>query len=83
MMRMPLTFVAAAVLTIAVTIFFGAWAVSADGEARERGLAFALSGTVPPPLSDGGSVSGLDQAGEANSEDTWWGKAVLKACPFH
>lgn len=80
---MPVTFLVVLLFTVLLTIFFGAWAVSADAETENRKFAFAI-GTAGPSLgtgvagpSDGATVT------EAAAEETWWGSGFLKACPFH
>ena len=86
----PLPFLIVVVATFLLFIFFSAWAVSADIadiDERDRGLSFAIT--------SGGSSFGTTTSGspeqrgakaqeEGGSEaDSWWGKAVLKACPLH
>ena len=85
---MPVTFLVVLLLTLLLTIFFGAWAVSADAETENRNFAFAI-GAAGPTLgagvsgpSDGQTLDGAIDAEEA-AEDTWWGTAFLKACPLH
>ncbi len=83
----PLTFSIVLAVVIALIIFFGAWAVSAD--VGQRTLAFGLPGTTP--TLSGANVQGhnsgpyqvarLDDHGSA--ADTWWGNAFLRACPLH
>ena len=60
---------------IALTIFFGAWAVSTDLEASYGAL-----------VTDGEELvrqqpAGADAAGAENED--WWQKTLLFACPFH
>ncbi len=88
--RIPVPFIFSAVLVVvlALIIFFGAWAVSAD-VGGQRTLAFGLPGTVP--ALDGSNlrnenagpyqVARLD--GDEAARDTWWGNAFLRACPLH
>ena len=90
MKGIPLSFIIVVVSTIILTIFFGAWAVSADADARDRSLAFAITGAGPAldaPDSSSGSeakLRGADaQEDGASNADSWWGKSFLKACPFH
>ena len=90
MKGIPLSFVIVVVATIILTIFFGAWAVSADADARERSLAFVIGGAGPAldaPDSSSGSeakLRGADEPGDGGSNaDSWWGKSFLKACPLH
>ena len=74
-------------VVIALIIFFGAWAVSAD--VGNRTLAFGLPGTTPTlsgsNLEDENSgpyqIARLNDQGTAG--DTWWGGAFLRACPLH
>lgn len=73
---------------IALIIFFGAWAVSAD-VGGQRALAFGLPGTTPTLTGenltgDNASQPGSDNAdGQSAPGDTWWGQALLTACPLH
>ena len=83
----PLTFSVVLAIVIALIIFFGAWAVSAD--TGQRTLAFGLPGTSPTlsgnNLRDQNArpyqVARLD--GHESASDTWWGGAFLRACPLH
>ncbi|MCH7842160.1 MAG: hypothetical protein J4N69_05615 [Chloroflexi bacterium] len=84
----PFTFAVVLAVVLALIIFFGAWAVSADVGAQ-RTLAFGLPGTTP--TLSGGNLrdpnSGPYQVGRlvstVENSDTWWGKAFLRACPLH
>ncbi len=85
-----LTSVGAMVVTIMLIIFFGAWAVAAAGDADVSRLAnaatsgFAGAPHQPPAAPgavDSDSVPRLASATPAS--DTWWGKALLGACPLH
>ena len=85
-------FVIVIAVTVALIIFFGAWAVAADAEGRE--LTFALTGSA---LEDSGvtgdgsgaqaqNAFGAAPIGETSDEalsETWWGQGFLKACPLH
>ncbi|MCH8989738.1 MAG: hypothetical protein IIA92_13155 [Chloroflexi bacterium] len=83
-----LTFSVVLAVVLALIIFFGAWAVSAD-VGSQRTLAFGLPGTTPTlsgsSLRDENSgpyqVGLLD--GQRSARDTWWGSAFLRACPLH
>ncbi|MEC9280237.1 MAG: hypothetical protein VX947_05045 [Chloroflexota bacterium] len=83
----PLTFSIVLTVVIALIIFFGAWAVSAD--VGNRTLAFGLPGTTPTlsgsNIEDENSgpyqIARLNDQGTAG--DTWWGGAFLRACPLH
>ena len=81
----PLPFLVFLVATVVLTIFFGAWAVSADIDERDRNLSFAIaSGGSPLGMATSDSSQPAEQKGVGDGEaDSWWGKAVLKACPFH
>ena len=91
-MPVPLTFFAVLAVVLALIIFFGAWAVSADA-GNQRTLAFGLPGTKPTisggnlasndPENNTGpyQIARLDRQGAAG--DTWWGQAFLRACPLH
>ena len=88
--RIPVTLTFSVVLAVvlALIVFFGAWAVSAD-VGGQRALAFGLPGTVP--TLSGGNLreenSGPYQVarlnGQQSARDTWWGNAFLRACPLH
>ena len=87
---LPVSFIVVVSVTIALLIFFGAWAVSADTDDRDRVLSFAVPGgvsglSVTPPQG-----SGIPRDAERdntvvgdNAADTWWGGALLRACPLH
>ena len=87
----PLSFLVAVVAVVALLIFFGAWAVSVDAESRDRAIAIALPGgavnfsaiaeqkTEEAPFDPNAYFGGGDQT----ASDTWWGNALLKACPLH
>ena len=90
-MPAPFVFLVVAGATVALIIFFGAWAVSANAEGRE--LTFGLPSTTLED-SDTASTEGGEQGRAAfgvapigetpeGSADTWWGKGFLKACPLH
>ena len=81
-------FFAVLAMVLALLIFFGAWAVSAD-IGNQRTLAFGLPGTTP---SISGSNLRVDDAGpyqiarigdQGAAGNTWWGNAFLRACPLH
>lgn len=87
----PVTFLAVLTLTVLLTIFLGAWAVSADVQDQGRSLSFAVGAVGPNPTSiasdslGDGSPWGAAGEGDDNKSaaDSWWGSAVLKACPLH
>ena len=87
-----LTTVGAMVVTIMLIIFFGAWAVASAGDANLSSLAnSAASGFAGNPPTSPGSVPGAVDlrcnvprlASATPASDTWWGKALLGACPLH
>ena len=93
------TSVGAMVVSVLLIIFFGAWAVSASSEADLSGvLSSATAGFSGEPLADSApsgqpgalayatdsdSVPRLATGSGATAADTWWGKALLGACPLH
>ena len=78
------------IVTLALIVFFGAWAASADLEERNRALGFGVPGGVS---FEARGSSGEEEplgireafaAADGNLEsDSWWGNSFLKACPFH
>ena len=82
-------------VSIMLIIFFGAWAVSASSEADltniVAGAASGFSGGVPsqqgqPAVGPGsGAVPRLATTSDGSqaAADTWWGRALLGACPLH
>ena len=92
MRRMPAPALAMLVsaVTIALFIFFGAWAVSANVEERDRAFSFAYPVTATNlPANTSNNLQAANQGGSAlqtadsNLADTWWGKSLIKACPLH
>ena len=77
------------IVTVALIIFFGAWAVASDAEGRE--LTFGIAGSNLENSDAAGSEGsgqnptafGAAPIGEDAAADTWWGKGFLKACPLH
>ncbi len=78
----PVTFFVVVSAVIFLIIFFGAWAVSADPGGKDRKLTFGFAGTSATTSAAVGS-SGEGSLGQEGAEDSWWGGAFLKACPFH
>ena len=87
---LPVSFILVLCLTIALMIFFGAWAVSADVGERARVFAFAVPGctaaltsianaTGPLALGESSAIDG----GRTTASETWWGNGLLRACPLH
>ena len=92
-MPAPFVFVAVIVVTVALIIFFGAWAVASDAEGRELNFGFSSSTLENSNISGaegeeqvsnafGAAPIGAEASDEALSE-TWWGQGFLKACPLH
>ncbi len=88
---LPISFFVVVIVTLALIVFFGAWAASADLEERNRALSFGVPGGVSfeaKGSSDGEEPLGIREAfaasnGNFESDSSWWGKSFLKACPFH
>ena len=91
-----LTSIGAMVATLLLIIFFGAWAVSASGDAGFSevlsGATSGFSGSVSPQsaaprtgvvAADADTVPRLASASSGGAADTWWGQAFLVACPLH
>ena len=84
----PISFLVVLSVTIVLTIFFGAWAVSADLEGQ--GLP-ALARTLnAADISEGGSLEVRNPAavgpGSISVEATdsaWWQNTLLNLCPIH
>ena len=86
-------FLLVVVVTVALIIFFGAWAVASDAEGRELSFGFSSSTIQDSNVSGaegeqqasnafGSGAIGADPSDEALS-NTWWGQGFLKACPLH
>ena len=94
-MPAPFVFVLVLIVTVALIIFFGAWAVSASEDGRELnfGLSGATSTDSSPKTSNGGQQAGAgfgsapigETSGSASdaASKSWWGQGFLKACPLH
>lgn len=91
-MPAPFVFIAVVVVTMALVIFFGAWAVAADAEGRP--LTFGVAPTTTQDSLQTGSTEGGADARvafgvapigetESGASGTWWGQGFLKACPLH
>ena len=80
----PMTFVVVSAMIIALSIFLGAWAVSADVEDGDRAFSFGLpaAGTNSQTSFAGGSPPNA-YGDEGTVADSWWGQALIKACPLH
>ena len=81
---LPLQFVVVVVMSVALTVFFGAWAADARIEARNQGFAQAGSGVAQFDFRTpaGGSLIGSLGDGVAG-EGQGWERAFLFACPLH
>ena len=93
-MPAPFVFLVVAAVTVALIIFFGAWAVAADAEGRTLTFGIAPAASDSPGTAGSGGDEGGDQAraafgvapiGETSggASETWWGQGFLKACPLH
>ena len=80
---LPVSFFFVMAITIALFIFFGAWAVSADAEERDRVFAFAAPGNLARFQETSRPGGRVGEATVQSNADTWWGGALLKACPLH
>ena len=85
---LPISFLLVLAMTIALMIFFGAWAVSADVTERDRVFAFAVPGGTAALTSNADSTEllalGDSRTAVGNhAADTWWGNGLLRACPLH
>ena len=84
---LPITFLIVSVVTVLVTIFFGAWAVSADAQTGNANFGALTGAPNLGSANDGASTQNGEGAsgGQENESaaDAWYGKALLKACPFH
>jgi hypothetical protein len=88
---MPVAFLAVLVATVLLTIFLGAWAVSADVQDPGRSLSFGVGATGPDPASIASDTpkdesrqgSAPETEDRKSAADSWWGSAFLKACPLH
>ena len=87
---LPISFFVVVIVTLALIVFFGAWAASADLEERNRALGFGVPGGVSFEAKGSSSPEeplGIREAfaaADGNLEsDSWWGNSFLKACPFH
>ena len=93
-----LTTIGAMAAGLLLIIFFGAWAVSAGSADNAAGLlsgataGFTGEGLMPASGAAPGSGGGGDAdmaprlatvAGGDRPADTWWGQALLAACPLH
>lgn len=86
----PISFVVVLAAIGALVIFFGAWAVSADAEQRERTFAAAIAGATTglgagpiSPSQPTGQGTPAASEEDGSKADAWWGKTLLKACPLH
>ena len=74
--QLPWTFLAVVAAAVFLTIFFGAWAVSADIGGRYDEL-------LPP--EERGRLPSAASPLDANAQEgeAWWEQSILFACPFH
>ena len=93
-----LTTIGAMAAGLLLLIFFGAWAVSAGSADNAAGLlsgataGFTGDALLPASGAAGGGGIDLDAdmaprlataPGGDRPADTWWGQALLAACPLH
>ena len=85
----PVSFAIVVAGLIALFIFFGAWAVSADAADHDRELSFALGnsgagfGVNPLPSEIADKRTAVTTTDGESFADTWWGSSLLVACPLH
>ena len=85
----PVSFAIVVAGLVALFIFFGAWAVSADAADHDRELSFALGnsgasfGVNPLPSEIANKEAAPATADGESFADTWWGSTLLVACPLH
>ena len=87
---LPVSFILVLFLTIALMIFFGAWAVSADVSERDRVFAFAVPGGTAAMTSNANATGPLAlgessaiEDGRTAASETGWGNGLRRACPLH
>jgi hypothetical protein len=87
---LPISFIIVVSATVALLIFFGAWAVSADVDERDRVFAFAVPGAVSNLSQTSVNTTRAGRQSEngppvasRTAAETWWGSGLLKACPLH
>ncbi len=84
-----LTSVGAMVVTIMLIIFFGAWAVAASDGSDFSSLADTATAGFAGTSYQSASVTAAEPdtaprlASASPASETWWGKALLGACPLH
>ena len=85
-----LTTVGAMVITVLLIVFFGAWAVAASGDAGISSITnSATAGFAGASYQPGAAPGAVESdtvprlASATPASDTWWGKALLGACPLH
>ena len=90
MKGIPIMFLVVLLATVMLTIFLGAWAVSADRDEQARQLSFGVAGSGSNrgvrPLDASQTTSQRDSSDQERARskaDTWWGNALIKACPLH
>ena len=90
-MPAPFIFLLVIGATVALIIFFGAWAVATDIEGRQLtfGLAAGSTPDAPASAADGAPAAfgaapiGAPAPDADGAANTWWGQGFLKACPLH
>lgn len=81
----PMPFIIVLVVALALTIFFGAWAVSTDLQGGNPAFATGLetSGSIREESETKGSLSDSVTSDGVDSDQQWWQSAILTACPLH
>ena len=88
-MPLPVPFVAVVLMVVALLIYFGAWAVSADTGQLDRTLSLGFGGGAYAGAGTGQvepsspSLAHPDTGADGTALDTWWGRSLIAACPLH
>ena len=81
---LPLQFVVVVVMSLAMTIFFGAWAADARIEARNQPYALGGPGASQFDFRSHQAASLNGSLGDGvGGEEQGWERAFLFACPLH
>ena len=88
-MPLPVPFVAVVLVVVALMIYFGAWAVSADTGRLDRTLSLAFGGgsyagagaVQIEPSSP--SLANANTGTDGTAIAPWWGRSLIAACPLH
>lgn len=84
---MHIPFLVVLVSVVLLIIFFGAWAVTSD---QNRLLSFGIAGAGASFDAGAYNPSQITRQGDTGAPgksqskaDTWWGTALIRACPLH